>query len=154
LAVFYAQFFELNIASITPLYLFLLWCHGLTATDLFFLQTGRFACSPPQKLKPIGSAVVDQLDIMQPYKLMDQKVSFGLDDKLFDVKLPPSSWREDQDPANQRDSFPKPLVSPLKGTRGSLNGTQYESGLFSSSLPDIFDKKSEPSYFVSYILFG
>ncbi|XP_066347111.1 protein MEI2-like 4 isoform X2 [Miscanthus floridulus] len=78
---------------------------------------------------------------MQPYKLMDQKVPFGLDDKLLDVKLPPSSWREDQDPANQRDSFPRPLVSPLEGRRGSLNGTQYESGLFSSSLPDIFDKK-------------
>jgi len=82
-----------------------------------------------------------------------ESVIWGLDDKLLDVKLPPSSWREDQDPANQRDSFPKPLVSPLEGRRGSLNGIQYESGLFSSSLPDIFDKKSEPSYFVSYVLF-
>lgn len=89
---------------------------------------------------------MDQLDIMQPHKLMDQKVPFSLDDKLLDVKLPPSSWREDQDPANQLDSFPKPLVSPLEGRRGSVNGTQYESGLFSSSLPEFFDKKSEPSY--------
>jgi hypothetical protein len=151
--VFSAQFFELNIASITPSYLFGLWCHGLTATDLFFLRTGRLACPPLQKLKPIGATVVDQLDIMRPYKLMDQKVPFGLDDKLLDVKLPPSSWREDQDPANQHDSFPKALVSPLEGRRGSLNGTQYESGLFSSSLPDIFDKKSEASYFVSHVFF-
>jgi hypothetical protein len=76
---------------------------------------------------------------------------FSLDGKLLDVKLPPSSWREDQDLANQLDSFPKSLVPPLEGRRGSLNGTQYENGLFSSSLPDFFDKKSE--LLVSYILF-
>jgi len=114
---------------------------GLLKQGCFPEHAGRLACPPLQKLKPIGATVVDQLDIMRPYKLMDQKVPFGLDDKLLDVKLPPSSWREDQDPANQHDSFPKALVSPLEGRRGSLNGTQYESGLFSSSLPDIFDKK-------------
>lgn len=96
---------------------------------------------------------MDQLDIMHAYKLMEQKAPFGLDDKFLDVKLPPSSWKEDQDPASQRDSFPKPLVSPLGSRRGSLIGTQYENGLFSSSLPDIFDKKSEPSYFISYVFF-
>ncbi|CAL5067463.1 unnamed protein product [Urochloa decumbens] len=117
---------------------------GLLKQGCFPEHVGRFACSPLQKLKPIGAAVVNQLDIMQPYKLMDQKAPFGLDDKLLDqrnVNLPPSSWRADQDHVRQRDSFLKPLVSPLEGRRGSLNGTQYESGLFSSSLPDIFDKK-------------
>jgi hypothetical protein len=115
----------------------------------FFFHTGRFACSSLQKFKPIGGAVVNQFD-MQPYKLMDQKAQFGPEDKLLDqrnVNLPPSFWRADQDHAHQRVSFPKPLFSPLEGRRGSLNGAQYESGLFSSSLPDIFDKKSEPSYF-------
>lgn len=114
---------------------------GLLKQGCFPEHAGRFACSPLQKLKCIGATVVDQLDIMQPHKLMDQKVPFSLDDKLLDVKLPPSSWRDDQDPANQLDSFPKPLVSPLEGRRGSVNGTQYESGLFSSSLPEFFDKK-------------
>jgi hypothetical protein len=63
---------------------------------------------------------------------------FSLDGKLLDVKRSPSSWRKDQDLANQLDSFPKPLVSPLEGRRGSLNGTQYENRLFSSSLPEFF----------------
>ncbi|CAN6234853.1 unnamed protein product [Urochloa humidicola] len=117
---------------------------GLLKQGYFPEHVGRFACSPLQKPKPIGAALVNQLDIMQPYKLMDQKAPFGLDDKLLDqrnVNLPPSSWRADQDHVHQRDSFLEPLVSPLEGRRGSLNGTQYESGLFSSSLPNIFDKK-------------
>ncbi|WVZ85407.1 hypothetical protein U9M48_032343 [Paspalum notatum var. saurae] len=117
---------------------------GLLKQGYFPDHVGRFACSPLQKIKPIGTTVVDQLDIMQPLKLMDRKAPFVSEDKLLDqrdVNLPPSSWRVDQDPVHQRDSFPKPLVSPLEGRRGSLNGTQYESGLFSSSLPDIFDKK-------------
>ncbi|CAL5027777.1 unnamed protein product [Urochloa decumbens] len=117
---------------------------GLLKQGCFPEHVGRFVCSPLQRLKPIGAAVVNQLDIMQPYKLMDQKAPFDLNDKLLDqrnVNLPPSSWRADQDHVHQRDSFLKPLVSPLEGRRGCLNGTQYESGLFSSSLPDIFDKK-------------
>ncbi|CAO2042087.1 unnamed protein product [Urochloa humidicola] len=117
---------------------------GLLKQGCFPEHFGRFAHSPLQKLKPIGATVVNQLDIRQPYKLMDQKAPFGLDDKLMDqrnVNLPPSSWRADLDHVRQRDYFSKPLVSPLEGRRGSLNGTQYESGLFSSSLPDIFDKK-------------
>ncbi|KAF8715429.1 hypothetical protein HU200_027076 [Digitaria exilis] len=80
---------------------------------------------------------------MHPYRLMDQKAPFGIDDRLLgqrNVNLPPFSWRADQDSVHQRDSFPKPLVSPLE-VRRCLNGTQYENGLFSSSLPDIFDKK-------------
>lgn len=109
---------------------------GVLKQGCFPENVGRFACSP-------SGAVVNQLD-MQPYKLMDQKAQFGLDDKLLDqrnVNLPPSFWRADQNHVHQRDSFPKLLVSPLEGRMGSLNGTQYESGLFSSSLPDIFDKK-------------
>lgn len=136
---------SLNIASFASSYLFglvSLLFDGWWWLIYLLLQTGRFACSP-------SGAVVNQLD-MQPYKLMDQKAQFGLDDKLLDqrnVNLPPSFWRADQNHVHQRDSFPKLLVSPLEGRTGSLNGTQYESGLFSSSLPDIFDKKSEPSYF-------
>lgn len=117
---------------------------GLSKQGCVPEHVGRFACSPLQKLKPIGAAVVDQPDIMQSYQLMDQKAPFGLGDKLLaqrKVNLPPSTWRMDRDFVHQRDSFPKPLVSPLEGRRGCLNGTQYESGLFSSSLPDFFDKK-------------
>ncbi|XP_062225511.1 protein MEI2-like 4 isoform X2 [Phragmites australis] len=75
---------------------------------------------------------------------MDQETPFGLQDKLLgqkNVNLLPSSWRADQDPVHHHDSFSKLLALPLEGRRENLNGTQYESGLFSSSLPDIFYKK-------------
>jgi hypothetical protein len=103
--------------------------------------------SPVETLKPRGK-VVDQLGNMHPYKLMDQKTSF-VEDKLLDetshVELPRSCWRDDKDSAHQ-ESFTKALVLPFEGRRGNLNGTQNEKGLFSISLPDFFDKQSEPSY--------
>ncbi|XP_062184033.1 protein MEI2-like 4 isoform X2 [Phragmites australis] len=81
---------------------------------------------------------------MQPHKLMDQKTPFGLEDKLLgqkNVNLPRSSCRADQDHVHRPHSFFKPLASPLEGRRENSNMSQFESGLFSSSLPDIFDKK-------------
>jgi hypothetical protein len=100
--------------------------------------------SPVETLKPIGGKVVDQLGNMHPYKLMDQKTSFAEDMLLDETKLPPSFWKDDKDPAHH-DSFTKALVLPLEWRRENLNGTQNEKGLFSTSLPDIFDKQSEPS---------
>ncbi|GJN03089.1 hypothetical protein PR202_ga20498 [Eleusine coracana subsp. coracana] len=114
--------------------------------DNFSLALGNksLVSSPLENIKPIGVKVVNQLDNMQPYKLIDQKTSF-VDDKLLDetrhFDLPPSRWRDDQDPALQPDSFTKALAFPLDGRRGNLNGTENERELFSSSLPDIFDKK-------------
>ncbi|TVU14740.1 hypothetical protein EJB05_38231 [Eragrostis curvula] len=91
----------------------------------------------------IGAKIVDQLDNNQPYKLMDRKSSFveKLLDQNWHVKLPPSCWRDDQDRAHQQDSFTKALALPSEGRNGDLNRTQNEFGFFSSSLPDIFDKK-------------
>ncbi|KAM3386735.1 hypothetical protein ACQJBY_009959 [Aegilops geniculata] len=81
---------------------------------------------------------------MEPYKLMDQKTPFG-ERKLLGhqrhVNLPPTPWRADQDPLQQHDSFSKPLALFPNARKGHLNMTQYENGLFSSSLPDIFDNK-------------
>jgi hypothetical protein len=98
-------------------------------TDLFLPKTANLSLvlgnksvvsSPVETLKPIEAKVVDQFDNMQP-----------------------SSWRDDKDTTHQHGSFTKALVLPLEGRRENLNGTQSEKGLFSCSLPDIFDKKSK-----------
>ncbi|KQJ82362.1 hypothetical protein BRADI_5g08580v3 [Brachypodium distachyon] len=102
------------------------------------------ASSPVDKLNPVGAEVVNQLELMEPYKLMDQKTSFG-EHKLLGqqrhANLPPTAWRADQDPAEQHDSFSKPLALFPHVRKGHLSAIHYENGLFSSSLPDIFDKK-------------
>ncbi|KAL6652802.1 hypothetical protein ACP70R_011727 [Stipagrostis hirtigluma subsp. patula] len=101
--------------------------------------------SPLEKLKPIGAKVEDQSESMQPYKLMDRKTAFGLEDKFLGLErhanLPPSPLRTHQDLMHRKDSFSNPLALHPDGRRINLNGTHYESGLFSCSLPDIFDKK-------------
>jgi hypothetical protein len=100
------------------------------------------ASSPAEKLKPIGAKVLDQLEPMEPYKLMDQKTPFG-EHKLLSqqrhVNVPPTSWRADQDTVQQHDSKPLALFPNVR--KGHLSMPHYENGLFSSSLPDIFDKK-------------
>ena len=104
------------------------------------------ASSPVEKPKPIGAKVVDQLELMESYKLMDQKTPFGehrLLGQQRHVNLPPTPWRADQDPVQQHDLKPFPNVR-----KGHLSMTHYENGLFSSSLPDIFDNKCEPLFSV------
>jgi hypothetical protein len=100
------------------------------------------ASSPAEKLKPIGAKVLDQLELMEPYKMMDQKTPFG-EHKLLSqqrhVNVPPTSWRADQDTVQQHDSKPLALFPNVR--KGHLSMPHYENGLFSSSLPDIFDKK-------------
>ncbi|KAM0839993.1 hypothetical protein ACQ4PT_059959 [Festuca glaucescens] len=90
-------------------------------------------------LRPAG---VDQLELMEPHKLMDQKTPFG-EHKLLGqqrhANLPPTLWRADQDTVQQHDSKPLALFPNVR--KGHLSMTHYENGLFSSSLPDIFDKK-------------
>jgi hypothetical protein len=99
--------------------------------------------------KPSGAKVFDQLELMEPYNLMDQKNPFG-ERKLLGqqrhANLPPTSWRADLDTVQQHDSKPLALFPNVR--KGHLSMTHYENGLFSSSLPDIFDKKCESSFFV------
>jgi hypothetical protein len=95
-------------------------------------------------LRPAG---VDQLELMEPHKPMAQKTPFG-EHKLLGqqrhANLPPTLWRADQDTVQQHDSKPLALFPNVR--KGHLNMTHYENGLFSSSLPDIFDKKCESSF--------
>ena len=78
--------------------------------DMFPLlsRSNSLASSPLEKLQPIGTEPVGGPELLQPYKLRDQKTSFSLEHKLFGqerhANLPPSPWRADQDPNYQADS--------------------------------------------------
>ncbi|CAM0904839.1 unnamed protein product [Alopecurus aequalis] len=117
-------------------------CHEHVERFSLISGSKSIASSPVEKPKPIGAKVVDQLELMESYKLMDQKTPFG-EHKLLGqqrhVNLPPTPWKADQDTVQQHDLKPLGLFPNVR--KGHLSMPQYENGLFSSSLPDIFDNK-------------
>ncbi|XP_047066293.1 protein MEI2-like 4 [Lolium rigidum] len=114
-------------------------CHENVERFSLISGSKSVASSPVHMLRPAG---VDQLELMEPHNLMDQKTPFG-EHKLLGqhrhANLPPTLWRPDQDTVQQHDSKPLALFPNVR--KGHLSMTHYENGLFSSSLPDIFDKK-------------
>lgn len=116
---------------------------------LLFPGSKSVASSPIEKPQPIGTKTVGRVDL-QPYNLRDQKTAFSFEHKTYGqerhVTLPPSLWRADQDPNRQSDTS---LFSD--GRRTNPNEAYNENGLFSSSLSEIFDKKSETLYFSTCI---
>ncbi|XP_043687248.1 protein MEI2-like 4 isoform X1 [Telopea speciosissima] len=67
-----------------------------------------------EKLVPVGARPIECLELPQTYLVRDQKVKLSLE---------------------------RPVIRAEKAAKIDVNGAQYENGLFSSSLSEIFTKK-------------
>ncbi|XP_042501917.1 protein MEI2-like 4 isoform X2 [Macadamia integrifolia] len=106
------------------------------------------ATLPQEKLVPVGAQPIECLELPQTYLVRDQKVKLSLERPVVGAErtanLFLTSWGSmDQQDAGTRSSlYVQPASYIVEGNKIDVNGARYEKGLFSSSLSEIFSKKS------------
>ncbi|KAJ6802975.1 protein MEI2-like 4 isoform X2 [Iris pallida] len=106
--------------------------------------------SPLEKLRPVGTSSAQSLELQHNSILKDQKTKFGLENQFLRngkaTGLSMNSWRA----SDQESGFP-PNMNPQsaslfsEGSKVDLNGVFDESGIFSSSMSELFNRKMKIS---------
>ncbi|KAJ4961211.1 hypothetical protein NE237_021121 [Protea cynaroides] len=103
------------------------------------------ALSPQEKLAPVGARPIECLELPQTYLVRDQLVKLSLERTVVGAEgtanLSLASWVSmDQDSGTKSSLFVQPASYIVEGNKID-NGAHYETGLFSYSLSEIFNKK-------------
>ncbi|KAF8378071.1 hypothetical protein HHK36_029406 [Tetracentron sinense] len=115
------------------------------------------ASSPLEKFIPMGAQSVEYLELPQPYVARDQKAKLSLERHIAGAErtanLSMGSWRSmDHALGTRSNLYVHPASYFVEGNKIDKSRTQYENGLFSSSLSEIFNRKLSLSS--NNILFG
>ncbi|XP_072978531.1 protein MEI2-like 4 isoform X1 [Typha angustifolia] len=101
--------------------------------------------SPLEKLHPMEENRVGSLELPQAYILKNQRTKFGLEHNLMGQErfsnLSSTSWRTGDKVSGSHSGLFVNASVFAEAKKVDQNGNNYENGHFSSSLPDIFNKK-------------
>lgn len=130
------------------LYWYLLGLEGMVpVTGSKFL-----ASSPPEKFSPIGVPSVDWLELRRSSFARQQTKNVGIGGQERMASFPEASWNSMNHAPKSWSNLSIQQPSFSSGVNKiDMNGIQSESSLFSSSLSDIFNRKS--MHFCSYSYF-
>ncbi|KAI3975954.1 hypothetical protein MKX01_016637 [Papaver californicum] len=101
--------------------------------------------SPMEKFIPVGAPSEESLEFLQPFLVRNQNTRFSVErhvvgaDRMSNNVPVTASWRENNI-GMRSNMFVQPASYSVHGNKVGM-GAQYESGLFSSSLSEIFSKK-------------
>uniref|UniRef100_A0A5B7BLW2 RRM domain-containing protein n=1 Tax=Davidia involucrata TaxID=16924 RepID=A0A5B7BLW2_DAVIN len=108
-------------------------------------QSGKsVASSPLQKRMPVDSQMVKCFEPPDPYLIRDQKVNLSLEQHAVGAERAAThSLRRalDRDSGTRSNLNMEPASYFMEGDKLNVMGAQYENGLFSSSLSELFSRK-------------
>ncbi|KAK9276193.1 hypothetical protein L1049_005724 [Liquidambar formosana] len=104
------------------------------------------ASSPLEKCIPVESQTVKCMEHPRPYQIQDQKVNLSLDRHAVGAERAASHslnlWRHvNHDTVAISNVNLRSASHFMEGDKINMMGTQYENGLFSSSLSELFNRK-------------
>lgn len=100
------------------------------------------ASSPLEKLSPAGARSMHYTELSQSILGRDQKEKSLRGEGSVDMSKPAWNSMDDHPKSLSSLSF-QPASHSLGRIRADFSGTQWESSLFSSSLSEIFSRKSK-----------
>ncbi|KAK9277861.1 hypothetical protein L1049_027418 [Liquidambar formosana] len=104
--------------------------------------TKSVSSSPLERFLPIGARSVDYLELQQSFPARNQKEKLHVGGEEGTANYSRSAWRlMDRNPGTRSNFYVQPASYSVDGKKTDINGTQYESSLFSSSLSEIFSQK-------------
>ena len=109
-----------------------------------FMSGGKaVASSPLEKIRPMGENLGDCLELSHSlFRDPKRKIPHNFERQLMGAESTTNCWGSpDQDIASLSKLYGQPASLSGVAKKVTLNGAQYENGLFSSSLSDIFNKK-------------
>lgn len=120
-------------------------CSSLGSDGTVPMLGGKFvASSPMENFSPVGIPSVDWLELQQSTLARDKMKRLGIVGEEGAANLSENSWNSvNHHPKSWSNLAVQPGINSLSGNRSGINGIQSESSLFSSSLSDIFTRKSK-----------
>lgn len=116
--------------------------HVETDGMLQTLGTNSVSSSLMRNLLPVGAQSVDYMELQRSFQARNQKEKLHVGGEDGTANLCKTSRRlMDHNLGTRSNFYVQPASYTMGGNRTDVNGTRYESSLFSNSLSDIFSRK-------------